>query len=183
MSSHQANNLKNKYITALQGPGMAAAVLGAGTGAAVLADKAINSEANHAATMTGVVKEAYGNNPELAQAASFIYGNATSNIAPVHVQSVAEILSNRGSGLDAEILDVDHPGMMDRIEQLMEARPELAEQVGMIETLHASAIVKSLAGGHGIEDAYTADPANSVVPMIGGALAGAGTAAAINHFR
>ena len=182
MSKSKANTLKNSYIDSLRGPGAAAAVLGAGTLAAIGADKLINSEANHAAKMVDVVQNAYESDPKLAQAVSYIYGGTTSNIAPVHIQSVGELLSQRGNSLDAEILEYDHPGMVNRIEQLTQAEPELAAKVGMIETLHAGAIVKGLAGGHGIEEVYEASPANSAIPLVGGLAAGGGVAAGINRF-
>ena len=71
----QANDIKNKYVKRFSGPGKVAAMLGAGTGAAVAIDKGINSEAEHAATMMDVVQGAYQNDPEVAAAVSYVYGN------------------------------------------------------------------------------------------------------------
>ena len=56
MSKEKANKFLNKYVTAL---GEAAAVAGAGTGAAVAVDRMMHTDEDHAGEKIIVVKQSY----------------------------------------------------------------------------------------------------------------------------
>lgn len=180
MSKEAAKDLKRDYVRLLRGPGLAAAALGGGIGSAVAIDRSMNSEAEHAARLLDVRKDSYRSSGELASAINYVYGD--DQLAPVHVRAVGEVLSGRGGEFEDIILRTDAPGVASRVEQVLEKRPDLAQTLGLLETLHSSALVKGLAGGHTLEETYAADPANTAVPLLAGLAGGGGTAALINRF-
>ena len=180
-----ANSFKDEYVSRIMdaSPALGAAVGGAG--AAVVADKLINSEADHAKDTLNVVKEIYRSSPELNQAAAYIYGD--SKMSPMAQMQIGKILlgEEKLDGMGASFLKIDHPGVYERIAQVMATDPELARNVGITERLVSDSHVKAITSNsqNGIEEMYESGGSNAAVPLLSSLTAGAGTAAGIAKLR
>ena len=177
-----AQDLKHDYMSRIMevldttAPAFAAGA--SGMGSAVIADKLINTDEDHAKDMINITSNAYKQNSELGQAAAYIYGD-TRTMAPIAQKMVGDVLSGDDpKGVRASFLKTDHPDVYARITNVMATRPDLAQQLGMHERLVSAATVKAIDGNPetGIQMMNDSEGSNSLIPIAAGLAAGAGGA-------
>ena len=183
-----AQDLKHDYMSRImEALTPAAPIIGGGVsgiGSAVIADKLINTDEDHAKDMINITSNAYRQNSELGQTAAYIYGD-TRTMAPIAQKMVGEVLSGEDpKGFRANFLKTDHPDVYARITNVMAARPDLAQQLGIHERLVTAATIKAISGNPetGIQMMNDSEGSNSLIPMAAGLAAGAGGALAGTSF-
>lgn len=177
----KAVGLKNEYSNQISGglekSALAALIAGTGVGAAVGADKLINSEADHAKSKINGLTDFLNVNEEVGGAWNFLFGGES--LAPIEKQSMARLLTGKGDDMDAAVLsDTD---AMERVDTVLQKRPDLAPVLGLAVQAEVDVNIREIE--HDITQAQLAESngANGFIPLGAGVLAGGGMTGAAHY--
>ena len=152
------------------------AVLGGGL-AAFGADAIVNEPINHTKNMYNIVGEAIDGDPQLGSAWNFVHGDK--GLAPIEKQSMANVLTGRGRDVDISILN--EAGALDRVQELMTKRPDLAENIGYLTQMEVKVNVDQIDDGISPGELDAARGAYGIPSLIAGVGAGAAGAYGANE--
>lgn len=144
----------------------AGGVLGGGL-AAFGADALVNEPINHIKSLHNIINDSLTNNPELADAFSFVHSEG---LSAYEKQSIANVLTGNGRDIDAAVLET--AGALERVQELMTKRPDLAENVGYLSQLNNAAVVDQLEQGVSAEELSNSRGAYGLPSLAAGAAAG-----------
>lgn len=170
--TRHAKAYKDRIVSTLKNIGAPALIAGSGIGTAGLVDAAINDELNRAVSKRDGLKDFLEASNGVEGAWSFVQGGES--LAPIHRQSIAHILKGTGDDMDVAILG--ETDALPRVQQVIEARPDLAPILGMAMQQEVDLIVSQLEHGISQMEMENGEPSNHVAPMAASIVAGGGMA-------